>query len=136
MQNNPQKRNAAIMLCIALFWVAMIFAPALIGLDGFDGGFAVSFVSLFLAITFGVATGFCYNQAIRLDELLTGKSLLAHWTYTPQQWKTYSRKEYATEMRQKGGLFIVVTAFALFFGILFWFLIMKQASTCSLQCLG
>ncbi len=120
MQNNPQKRNAQILLCTAVFWVVMIFVPSIIGLDGFDGGFAVSFISFFLAITFGVATGFVYNQAIKLNDILSGKNLLAHWTYTPTQWSSYSKKECGIEMQQKMGLFLVVTAFALFFGILFW----------------
>ncbi|MGD6808694.1 MAG: hypothetical protein ACQCN3_03260 [Candidatus Bathyarchaeia archaeon] len=118
---NPQKRNSLILVCTAAFWVLMIFVPFLIGIDGFDGGYAISFVSFFLAITFGVATGFYYNQALKLDDILNGKNVLAHWTYTSQQWGIYSKKEYKTEMQEKRGLFLVVTAFALFFGVLFWF---------------
>ncbi|XHH09532.1 MAG: hypothetical protein ACFCUE_02580 [Candidatus Bathyarchaeia archaeon] len=122
MHFNPQKRNASILLCVTVFWVTIIFVPTLTGLDGFDGGYAVSFLSFFLAVTFGIATGFYYNQAIKLEEMLRGRSLLAHWTYTPQQWSRYSKKEYASEMQEKQGLFLVVTAFALFFGVLFWVL--------------
>ncbi len=120
MNDNPQKRNTNIMLAIAVFATFMIFFPSLIGLDGFDGGFAISFVSLALSLTFAIVTVIFYRQARLLDNILRGEGLLAHWTYTPQQWSKYSKKEYKTEMQEKRGLFLIVSAFALFFGVLFW----------------
>jgi hypothetical protein len=117
---NPQKRNALILLVTSVFWVIMIFVPNAVGMDALEFGYAVSFVSLFLAVSFGAATGFYVNQAKKLDDILSGKGLLVHWTYTPQQWNLYTQKEYATEMEAKKGLFFVVSGFALFFGLLFW----------------
>lgn len=122
MNGNPQKRNTHIMLALTLYCTAMIFYPELTGLDGFEGGFAMSFVNLVLALTFGIVAIIFFRQARLLDEILKGNGLLAHWTYTPEQWKIYSEKAFATEVEEKRGLFFIVTAFALFFGVLFWVL--------------
>ena len=37
-------------------------------------------------------------------------------------WKEYTRKEYAEEVSEKKGLFVIVSVFVLFFVFLFWFL--------------
>jgi hypothetical protein len=51
-----------------------------------------------------------------LSKILYGDGLLVHWTYTPEMWMQYARKDYAEERSEKKGLFIVVSAFALLFG--------------------
>jgi hypothetical protein len=117
---NPPKRTAKILFLAAVFWAAMIFFPSIAGIDGFDGGYAISLFSLLLAITAGIAAAFSLHSARQLDQTLHGEGLLAHWTYTPNEWRTYSQNEYATENAQKKFLFLVVSAFALAFGVLFW----------------
>lgn len=47
---------------------------------------------------------------------------MVHWTFDDEMWKEYTRKEYAEEISEKKGLFVIVSVFALFFGFLFWFL--------------
>lgn len=120
MTYNPQKRNAQILLVAAMFLTAGIFVPNVVGIDGFDGGYAISLFSLLAALTAGIAAGFCFQSARQLDRILHGKDILAHWTYTQQQWRTYSQIEYATENSEKRALFFVVVVFALAFGVLFW----------------
>ncbi len=100
----------------------MIFAPGLVGIDGFDGGYAISFAGLFVAIMGLVVAGFYYQQAKILDGILRGDGLLAHWTFDDQMWQEYTQKEYTEEISEKKGLFLIVSFFALFFGFLFWFL--------------
>jgi hypothetical protein len=58
--------------------------------------------------------------AARLDRLLRGEGVLAHWTYSPEFWREYAEKEYAEEKTEKKGIFLLVSGFALFFGVLFW----------------
>jgi hypothetical protein len=120
VSRNPPKRNAFILFIAALFWAAMIFVPSSIGIDGLGAGYAISLVSLLLALTVGVASALYFNLALQLDKILQGKGVLAHWSYTPQQWIRYSQKEHEAENAEKRGLFLVVMAFALFFGFLFW----------------
>jgi hypothetical protein len=122
LSSNPPKRTAVISFVVALFASVLIFIPELIGIDGFNGGFAISLISLFIAIT-AVVVGLMYlGWAGKLDKILRGEGILAHWTYTPQYWAEYTENEYAQEKTEKKGLFIVVSGFALFFGILFWVL--------------
>jgi hypothetical protein len=60
-----------------------------------------------------------WRWANELDNILKGKDILAHWIYSDDYWQTYTKKEYVTEKSEKKGLFLIVTAFALFFGFLF-----------------
>jgi len=119
---NPPKRNAIAFFIITLFATATIFIPELIGIDGFDGGFAISFFGLFIAITAAAVGTVFLGWARKLDKILRGENILAHWIYTPEYWMEYAQKEYVQEKADKKGLFLVVCAFALFFGCLFWIL--------------
>jgi MFS family permease len=120
MTNNPPRRTALTALFIAFIAIIMIFAPEFVGIDGFDGGFAISVVSLLIGCVAVVVAIFYFSLAGKLDRILRGEGLLAHWTYTPEQWTEYSQKEYMEEKSEKKGIFLIITAFALFFGILFW----------------
>jgi hypothetical protein len=122
MAYNPLMKNTILGLLVTVAGVIMIFGPGLAGIDGFGGGFAVSFVGLFVTILGLVATGFYYQQAKILGQILRGEGLFVHWTFDNQMWQEYTRKEYAEELSEKKGLFVIISAFALFFGFLFWFL--------------
>lgn len=120
MNNNPLRRNAIISLFVAFVSAAMIFTPAIIGIDGMAGGFAISFISFFIAIAAVTFFGLYFNHSCKLDALMRGNNVLAHWVYPPSYWRTYAQKEYLTEKAEKKFLFIIIAGFALFFGFLFW----------------
>jgi hypothetical protein len=120
LKNNPPRTTAVIWSVITIISVTMIFVPGLIGLEGFEGGYAISFVSLFAALLGAVIVVIYVWQASILDKILRGEGLLAHWTYTSEKWSEYCKKDYAEDKAEKKGLFIVVSTFALFFGVLFW----------------
>jgi uncharacterized membrane protein len=122
LSGNPPKRTAVASFVVALFAAVMIFVPGLIGIDGFNGGFAISFISLTVAITAAIVGIMYLGWAAKLDEILRGEGILAHWTYTPEYWAEYTKKEYEEEKSEKKGLFLIVSGFSLFFGILFWVL--------------
>jgi hypothetical protein len=108
-------------LVVTAVGILMIFGPGFVGIDGFEGGFAISFVGLFVAILGLVVAGFYFQQANILGGILRGEGLLVHWMFDDEMWKEYTRKEYAEEISEKKGLFVIVSIFALFFGFLFWF---------------
>jgi hypothetical protein len=120
MTENPLRKTVNIWVVIALAAAAMIFAPYALGIEGMSGGYAISFVSFFGLIVSIVVVIIYNGLALRLDKILSGENLLAHWTYTPEFWKDYADKEYETQKAESRGLFIIVSAFALFFGVLFW----------------
>ncbi len=122
MSSNPPKRTAVVSFVVALFAAVMIFVPESVGIDGFDGGFAISFASLAIGLTAAIVGVMYLGWAGKLDKILRGEGILAHWTYTSEYWAEYTKKEYETEKSEKKGLFLIVSGFALFFGILFWVL--------------
>jgi hypothetical protein len=122
LSSNPPKRTALASFIVALSATAMIFVPEIVGINGFDGGFAISLVSLFVAIVAAIAGVMYLGYAGKLDKILRGEGILAHWTYSPEVWAEYTQKEYEEEKSEKKGLFLLVSGFALFFGILFWVL--------------
>jgi MFS family permease len=122
LTDNPLMKTMILGLVVTAVGIMMIFGPGIVGIDGFDGGFAISFVGLFVSILGLVVAGFYFQQANILGGILRGEGLLVHWTFDDELWKEYSRKEYAEEISEKKGLFVIVSVFALFFGFLFWFL--------------
>jgi hypothetical protein len=119
---NPLMKTVKFGFLITAIGISMIFGPGFVGIDGFDGGYAISLTGLFVTILGLLVIGFYYQEAKILDNILRGEGLLVHWTFDNQIWQQYTQKEYVEEINEKKGLFLIVTAFALFFGFLFWFL--------------
>ena len=136
MSSNPPKRTAVTCFVVALFAAVLIFVPESVGIDGFNGGFAISFASLAIALTAAIVGVMYLGWAGKLDKILRGEGILAHWTYTPQYWAEYTKKEYEEEKSEKKGLFLIVSGFALFFGILFWALDPEAGFTVFLMMIG
>ncbi len=120
VMKNPLRQTAFIWLAVSIVGLVFIFVPGGAGIEGMSGGFAISFVCLFIAIIGFVVAVYYVMLAGILDRILRGDGLLVHWTYTHEKWLEYAGKEYAEEKAEKKGLFFVVSGFALFFGFLFW----------------
>ena len=86
---NPERRYALIALVVAAAAGILVFMPGWLGVDGMDGGYAISFVAAWIAISGLLIAWFFWRRAARLDELLNGQDLLVHWTYTPAEWQAY-----------------------------------------------
>jgi hypothetical protein len=119
---NPEKRYAAISAIISILAVGLIFLPGWVGMDGMNGGYAISLVSILMAVSAAVITGFFWQRAVTLDNILTGKDLLAHWSYQPEEWQSYTRVELREQTNQNKWLLIIMAAWAILFGGLFWVL--------------
>ncbi|RJO62538.1 MAG: hypothetical protein C4542_03360 [Dehalococcoidia bacterium] len=117
MPYNPQRRTAIICWVITALFIFAIFAPSIFGMDGMNGGFAVSFLSLVAAITSLVVAIMYQGRAGALDRILKGENLLAHWKYSLAEWQSYAEKEYATEKREKRNLFYLVAVISLVVGV-------------------
>ena len=117
---NPEKTSTAVSAGIAVLAVGLIFLPGWIGMDGMNGGYAVSFVSLFIAISAAIVALFFRGRAAALDNIFAGKNLLAHWTYQPAEWQSYADSEFHEQTELNKGLLWVIAAWALFFGGLCW----------------
>ena len=120
MKDNPPRRTAIIWGIVTALAVFVIFAPNIFGMDDLNGGFAISALSLIVAVTGIIVTIIYALQARLLDRILKGDNLLAHWTYSPEEWNQYAEKEFQTEKKENRFLFYMVAGIALFFGILFF----------------
>ncbi|ACB01150.1 MULTISPECIES: hypothetical protein [Cyanophyceae] len=100
--------------------IALMFLPALIQLDGMDGGFAITFGALFLAISALVTLLIFWRNAVLLDRVIAGTNLLAHWTYEPQEWAQYLDRERQEQIDEKLPLVFIVACWALLIGGGFW----------------
>ena len=119
---NTARRTLYIWVGLTLLFTFGIFAPSIFGMDGFDGGFAISFVCIVLALT-GVVVVFMYmGRARAADKILGGDSLLARWRYDNSEWQNYSEADYRMERSDKFALFrlvMVITAVVTFGFFLF-----------------
>lgn len=122
MSRNPQKKVAVTSFITSVIMTIMIFVPYLADIDPYDGGFAISLVSILIAVTAAIVGLMFIGQAKKVDQILRGQGVLAHWIYPVDLWRQYAEKEYKTEKAQKKFLVIIVAAFAIFFGLLFWLL--------------
>ena len=119
MKYNPARRTLNVWIVITILGIAAIFAPAVFGMDGFNGGYAISTISFMLVVT-GIIVIIIYSgRAWTLDKILNGDNLLAHWTYSPEEWNSYADTQYKEEKSGKKALFYVIAGFALFFGVVF-----------------
>jgi hypothetical protein len=113
---NPPRTTSIVWWVITAVSIFVIFLPEIIGLKGFDGGFAVSFVGFFLVII-GVIVAVIYmKRASVLDKIFNGEDVLAHWTYPLKEWTEYANKEYQREKATKKTLFWIVSVIALLIG--------------------
>jgi len=117
MPYNPQRRTAIICWILTALFFFAIFAPSIFGMDGMNGGFAISFLSLVAAITTLIVAIMYQGRAGALDRILKGENRLAHWKYDPVEWRAYAEKEYVTEKRDKRNLFYLVAAISLVVGV-------------------
>jgi hypothetical protein len=117
---NPEKTYARISAGIFILAIGFIFLPDWIGMDGLRGGYAVSFVAIFVAISAALVAWFFWQRAKTLDEIYAGKDLLAHWRYQPDEWQSYIDVERQEQTRQNTWLLVVMAVWAFFFGGLCW----------------
>ncbi len=120
MSRNPQRRIASRALIASLVGLFLMFAPVGFGwLDGFEGGFALATFGLLILIGGIVTAILFYRLGGRYDQILTDKAPLAHWLYSDEEWRTYTEAEHTTDTRDRWTLVGIISAFALFFGVLF-----------------
>jgi hypothetical protein len=106
--------------------VVLIFIPSLTGMDGINGGFALSFISIFLSITFLITSVVFFTMAKKFDAAVTEDHIILHWVYEKSEWMKFSEKEFVVQKKEKRSLFILITAIS--FAVLLIFSIVVRDS--------
>jgi hypothetical protein len=86
-------------------------------MDGMAGGYALAFVSGFVALCAVLVTVVFSARARVLGRLLAGRGVLAHWTYPAEDRADHVEKELAEERKGSWTLFFVILGFCLVIGV-------------------
>jgi hypothetical protein len=118
IKNKP--RTIAVIFLILLFiFIFLIFLPPIIGLKGMDGGFAVSFISFFLALSSLIVTIIYFQMARKFRKIISGDNLIAHWKYEGEEWLKFAEKEYKYEKGKNKTLLLIIGIIALAVFVIF-----------------
>jgi hypothetical protein len=118
--SNPERRTAFACSGIIILGIVMIFLPGILGMDGFNGGFALAFLGGFVCII-GIICVFVFARLARLfDSIMKKENILVHWTYSQDDWKRYTEEEHKEDARNKRNLFLLVAAISVVVGIIMW----------------
>jgi hypothetical protein len=114
---NPQRRTAYIWFGLTFVFTVMVIIPlATDWIDIFNGGGAMAFVGLVMAVT-SIIVGFLYlKRASQYDKIQSGGQVLARWTYDPQTWSTYTEEEHVRDRKARWGLFAFIAIISLVVG--------------------
>jgi len=77
-------------------------------IDGMSGGYAIAFVSFFLAVTGVAVAALFFLRAKVMDSILNSTQLLAHWIYSSDEAERSARREYAQYRERNRAMFFIV----------------------------
>lgn len=100
-------------MVIAAVGVIIMFVPAILGIEGMDGGYAIILLGVVVIIT-GIVAFIVYTwRANKLNAMLGGKNLLVHWTYSQDEWQRYTERAHEDKKSASRILFFIISGFAL-----------------------
>ncbi|MFA5268447.1 MAG: hypothetical protein WC379_10795 [Methanoregula sp.] len=118
MNPNTEWKKVFLSLIAAAFFIVLCLVSVLF-IDGMSGGFALAFVSFFLAISSGVVALLFFTRARVMDTILADPSPLAHWVYPEDKAQENVEREYREFQERNRIMFMVIGAMmvvaALFF---------------------
>jgi len=111
IDRNPEILGILAGIGLGVVGLALIMAPPLAGLDMLDYGFAIQFLGFFLVIA-GLVTGIIFShRARRMNAVLAGRNLLAHWVYAPEQYQAQAQRDFQQAQQRNRILFLIVAGF-------------------------
>lgn len=115
---NTQRRIMNLWVFLLFVFIFLIFLPGIIGLDGFDGGFALGFVSFFMVIMSVIIIFIYRSRAKQLDSILSGEGRIAVWFYHPDEWTRFVEGDFAEDKKVKRTIFYIISGISVVIGIL------------------
>lgn len=115
---NSQRRIMKQWIFFLFGFIFLIFLPGIIGLDGFDGGFALIFVSFFMVIMSVIIIFIYRSRANQLDSILSGVGQIAVWYYKPDEWNRFIEGDFAEDKKVKRTIFYLISGISVVVGIL------------------
>ena len=114
---NPSGAVARNCFIGAFVGVMVFFYPIVFPIETYGLGFALMFVGIIIFISL-LISGFVFQKlAGNLDKLAQGEGLLAHWTYSADEWSRYTEAEHLRDKKDKWGLFRLISIIGVIVGI-------------------
>jgi hypothetical protein len=106
MENHEWKRVYASIIITVFFIITCI--TALTSIDGMAGGYAIAFVSFFIAF-WGIAVAALFIHRARvMDAILNSNQLLAYWIYPAEIARDRAQLEYREFLEKNRAMFILI----------------------------
>lgn len=119
MQRNPEMPGVWTGVGLGLAGLLLILVPLLAKLDMMAYGFAMQFLGLFLVLA-GLVTAIIFGlRARRMNALLSGKNLLAHWVYSTEQLRDQAERDFRQTKQRNRMLFLIVAGWMVLLVVLF-----------------
>jgi hypothetical protein len=119
---NSARTTAIVWGILSVLFLVGFFTPFIVdflGGDIEDWMFAIMFFSLIMCITSIVVAVMYTKRANITGSILRGEHLLAHWTYTEEEWSRYAQTEHKEFKQHNRSLFILVAVIAVIIGVIF-----------------
>jgi hypothetical protein len=120
MKDNPNRRKVIIWAIVTLLVIFAAFTPYIFGMYEFHEIYPyIGLGFVIIGIPSIVVTIYYVQQARLLDRILKGDNLLAHWTYSREEWDQYTETDYRMWNKENRVWYYSFSAAALISGILF-----------------
>jgi hypothetical protein len=116
--NNEWKKVAASLIAAVFFTAICLVSYTTI--DGMSGGFALAFISFFLAVSSAAVALLFVHRARVMDAILTGPSPLAYWTYPVDVALTSVEREYRDCQERNKATFIIIGGMLVIVALVFF----------------
>jgi hypothetical protein len=104
--NTEWKKAAASLIAAVIFSLICLISYSAI--DGMSGGYALAFISFFLAVS-GIAVALLFVHRARvMDAILADPSPLAYWIYPEEMARASAEREYRDYRERNRAMFIVI----------------------------
>jgi len=116
---NPARQIAINCWLLSVLGLVMIIYPLAFPIETYGAGYALEFGGVIVFFTL-LISGFVFARvAAKFDAIFSGKGLLAHWTYSPEEWARYTEVEHRRNTVEKWHLFYLIAGIAVVIGTLF-----------------
>ncbi|HPN67028.1 MAG TPA: hypothetical protein PLZ62_00010 [bacterium] len=105
---------------VGLMGIIMFFAPIIWPIDMYDGGGAMIFIGIFLAICGPIISLLFWHRMRVFDELKDETKLIVRWQYDQYLWESFVQEEISFRAGEQKWMQLVVLFFCVVIGGIFW----------------
>jgi MFS family permease len=125
---NPPQRVALYCWIAALVGIGVLLFAVFYPIETYGVSPALIFLGFLGFLTALICAVIFSRLASKVDKMVCGEGLLAHWTYSPDFWARYTEAEHLRDRREKWGLFRLIAIIATVVGVLFLIVLRNETA--------